>query len=100
MLTKLIEGKADIAAGNLSITAERDALVDFSQPLTSSVSEVVVTGPSSPPLSTLDDLAGKDVHVRPSSSYQSLKRQNALFRKASRPEMKLHLVPDALEDGT
>lgn len=99
LLTKLIEGKADIAAGNLSITAERDALVDFSQPLTSSVSEVVVTGPSSPPLSTLDDLAGKDVHVRPSSSYhESLKRQNALFRKAGKPEMKLHLVPDALED--
>ena len=39
------------------------------------------------------------MHVRPSSSYHaSLKRQNEAFRKAGMPEMKLRLVPDALED--
>lgn len=99
LLPMLQEGKADIAAGNLTITPERSAQADFSAPLADNVSEVVVTGPASPPLARLEDLAGKEVHVRPSSSYhQSLKRLNERFRKEGRPPMALRLVPDALED--
>jgi membrane-bound lytic murein transglycosylase MltF len=99
MLPMLLDGKADIAAGNLTITAERDAKVDFSSPLDAKVDEVVVTGPTSPALASLDDLAGKEVHVRPASSYyDSLKRQNEIFRKASKPQMVLRVVPDSLED--
>ena len=100
LLQKVIDGKAEIAAGNLTITPERDAHVDFSSPLNQQdIFEVVVTGPASPELATLDDLAGKEVHVRPSSSYHaSLKRLNEVFRQAGKPAMKLRLVPDALED--
>ena len=100
LLQKVIDGKAEIAAGNLTITPERDAHVDFSSPLNQQdIFEVVVTGPASPELTTLDDLAGKEVHVRPSSSYHtSLKRLNEVFRQAGKPAMKLRLVPDALED--
>ena len=99
LLPKLIDGKADIAVGNLTITREREAKVDFSKPLDGKVAEIVVTGPASPALASIDDLAGKEVHVRPSSSYHdSLKRQNEAFRKAGKAEMKLRLVPDALED--
>jgi membrane-bound lytic murein transglycosylase MltF len=99
MLPMLIDGKADIAAGNLTITAERDAKVDFSAPLDARVDEVVVTGPASPALASLDDLAGKEVHVRPASSYyDSLKHLNEDFRKAGKPPMVLRTVPDSLED--
>jgi membrane-bound lytic murein transglycosylase MltF len=99
MLPMLIDGKADIAAGNLTITVERDAKVDFSNPLDSTVDEVVVTGPASPALVNLDDLAGKTVHFRPSSSYyESLKRLNADFSKAGKPQMALNPLPDSLED--
>ena len=100
LLQKVIDGKAEIAAGNLTITPERDAHVDFSSPLNQQdIFEVVVTGPASPELATLDDLAGKEVHVRPSSSYHaSLKRLNEVFRQAGKPAMTLRLVPDALED--
>ena len=99
LLPMLIDGKADIAAGNLTITAERDAKVDFSKPLDLSVDELVVTGPASPEIASLDDLAGKEVHVRPASSYhENLKRLNDNFRKAGKPPMVLHLMPDALED--
>ena len=100
LLQKVIDGKAEIAAGNLTITPERDAHVDFSSPLNQQdIFEVVVTGPASPELTTLDDLAGKEVHVRPSSSYHtSLKRLNEVFRQAGKPAMTLRLVPDALED--
>ena len=44
------------------------------------VSEVVLTGPASPPIAALEDLAGQRVHVRPSSSYHaSLVALNARF---------------------
>lgn len=99
MLPMLLDGKADIAAGNLTITAERDARIDFSNPVDARLDEVVVTGPASPTLSTLDDLAGKEVHVRPASSYfDSLKHLNEAFRKAGKPQMLLRQVPDSLED--
>lgn len=99
LLPMLIDGKVDIAAGNLTITAEREARVDFSTPLDAVVDEVVITGPASPPLASLDDLAGKEIHVRPASSYfESLKRLNDTFRKAGKPPMILRPVPDSLED--
>ncbi|MCP5267928.1 MAG: transporter substrate-binding domain-containing protein [Zoogloeaceae bacterium] len=100
LLQKLIDGKAEIAVGNITITPERDAQVDFSMPINQrEIFEVVVTGPTSPALASIDDLAGKEVHVRSSSSYySSLKKLNEKFRAAGKPLMKLHLVPDALED--
>jgi len=65
----VISGRADIAAANLSVTSERQQRVAFSHPWTMGIRELVVTGPSGPPLATLDDLAGQRVHVRASSNY-------------------------------
>ena len=99
LLPELLKGEGDIAAGNLTITAERGKIVDFSLPVTKNVVEIVVTGPASPALSALDDLAGQEVHVRRSSSYyDSLTRLNQRFRAVRKAQMKLTLVPDALED--
>ena len=89
LIPGLLEGQGDIAAGNLTITAERGKLVDFSRPQAAGISEIVVTGPASPSLASLDDLAGKVVHVRRSSSYHA---------SLSRTRARVKLVPDALED--
>lgn len=63
------------------------------------MSEVVLTGPKSPAINTADDLAGKTVHVRKSSSfYESLIALNDRFMKEGKPAVNLVLVPDALED--
>ena len=52
-----------------------------------------------PPLSSLDQLAGREVHVRKTSSYyDSLVGLNERFQQANKPCMKLTLVPDELED--
>ena len=64
LLSALKDGKGDIAAGTLTITPERKALVDFSEPLVSGVKEVLITGPASPEVKSLDDLAGKAITVR------------------------------------
>ncbi len=99
LLPGLLQGSGDIAAGNLTITPERARRVDFSIPDSKNVVEIVVTGPASPILASLDDLAGKEVHVRRSSSYYgSLTRLNQRFRALRRPQMTLTLVPEALED--
>jgi membrane-bound lytic murein transglycosylase MltF len=99
LLPALVEGRGDIAAGNLTITAERGTIVDFSQPVFEGVSEIVVTGPASPPLATLDDLAGQEVHVRRASTYHaSLTALNQKFSSEKKAAMRLTLVPDALED--
>ncbi|HTQ72805.1 MAG TPA: transglycosylase SLT domain-containing protein [Burkholderiales bacterium] len=99
LLPGLLKGEGDIAAGNLTVTAERRKTVDFSLPVTKHVVEIMVTGPASPALSSLDDLSGQEVHVRGSSSYhESLSRLNERFRTGGRPQIALTLVPDALED--
>jgi membrane-bound lytic murein transglycosylase MltF len=99
LIPRLADGFADIAVANLTITPERKERVDFSIPLITGVSELVVTGPTAPRLSKLEDLAGREVHVRPSSSYyESLKRLNERFRKEGLREVILHPVDERLED--
>jgi membrane-bound lytic murein transglycosylase MltF len=100
LLPDLSAGLFDIAIGNLTVTEAREKVVDFVAPDdVRRVSEIVVTGPASPAIASIDDLAGKTVHVRRSSSYyESLVAQNAKFEAAGKPSIKLVLVPDALED--
>ena len=48
LLPALAEGSGDLAAANLTITPERQQLVDFSIPAAENVRELVVTGPNAP----------------------------------------------------
>ncbi|MFS8978741.1 MltF family protein [Cupriavidus necator] len=100
LLPDLAAGLGDIAAGNLTETEARLKLVDFAAPRDRKpVRELIVTGPKSPALKSLDDLAGKTVHVRRASSYyESLTALNNRLRQSGKAPMQLVLLPDALED--
>jgi membrane-bound lytic murein transglycosylase MltF len=99
LLPNLAKGLGDIAAGNLTITPERLKQVDFSDPYFKGVNEILVTGPAVPQLKTVQDLSGKEIHVRASSSYYaSLQSLNAKFKKAGKKQMKLVLADEYLED--
>ena len=99
LLSRVAKGLGDVAAGGLTITPERRKLVDFTSPTFTEVDEIVVTGPESPPLSTLDDLAGREVFVRKSSSYyESLVALNRQLRSQRKPAVSLRLAPEELED--
>ncbi len=99
LIPGLLEGRGDIAAANLTITPVRKKLVNFSDPLIKNVREIVVTGPSAAAIATLDDLSGKTIHVRRSSSYyESLARLNISFQKAGKPQVKLVPADENLED--
>lgn len=100
LIPALLDGRGDIAVANLTITPEREKLVNFSDPLLKNVSELLVTGPSAPGIETIDDLAGKAIHARPSSSYyQHLLELNKQFRKQGKPPMEIHKVDENLEDS-
>jgi membrane-bound lytic murein transglycosylase MltF len=99
LLPDLVAGKGDVAAASLTITPERQKLVDFGIPTFKDVSEIVVTGPKSPAIAKVDDLAGQEVFVRTSSSYyESLTALNARFRQEGKKEVILKAAPEALED--
>jgi len=101
LLPDLADGLADVAIGNLTVTEERLKTVDFvpGDEGRRTISEVVVTGPKSPDLKTLDDLSGKRVHVRKASSYyESLEKQNERLQKDKKAPITLIPVPDSLED--
>ena len=99
VIPALVAGRGDIAAAGLTVTPERQRVVDFSAPIISNVSEIVVTGPASPPLSSLDDLAGKEVFVRPSSAYhENLAALNVAFRARGLAPIRLRPAPEALQD--
>ena len=99
LLPALVAGKGDIAGANLTITPERQKLVDFTSAVLVNVSEIVVSGPASPKIASLDDLSGKEIFVRKSSSYyESLADLNKKFAAAKKPPVKLKEAPETLED--
>ena len=98
LLTSVVEGRADVAAAALTVTPEREKLVDFSPATRSDVDEIVVTGPGAPKLTSLNDLAGQEVFVRRSSSYyDSLTALNAQLKSKGLKEVVIKIAPDELE---
>src|SRR5690348_1127369 len=99
LVPALLAGEGDVAAANLTVTPERRALVDFSEPYLEDVREVVVTGPASPDLAAVDDLAGQEVWARRSSSYwASLEALNRRLAAARRAPARLVEADEHLED--
>jgi membrane-bound lytic murein transglycosylase MltF len=100
LLPALREGLGDIAVANLTITGERQQMVDFSDPVYKNVSEVLVTGPSAPPIKNRDELAGQTIYVRESSSYfESLTALNRDFSGRGLKPVKLVPADEYLEDS-
>jgi membrane-bound lytic murein transglycosylase MltF len=98
MIPGLLEGQGDIAMGNLTITPERLKQVDFTQPFMRNAVEIAISGPGAEPIGTAEDLSGKEVYLRKSSSYyQSIENLNAQLAKAGKAPVKVRLAPENLE---
>ncbi len=99
LLLALVDGKVDLVAASLTVTPERRAIVDFSNPTARNVNEIVVTGPGAPTIVTLDDLSGQEVFARKSTSYyQSLLALNSRFQSKGLAPVAIHDLPEHLED--
>ena len=72
LIPALLAGEGDVAVGNLTVTAEREALVDFALPPRKNereaVDELVVAHSEAPDLNSLEALSGRTSSKAPKSS--------------------------------
>ncbi len=69
LIPALINGYGDISAAGLTITPERLKQIDFTNPYLSGIDEVIVVNRNALMVKRLEDLSGRKVFVRQSSSY-------------------------------
>lgn len=100
LISNVEKGLGDIAAANLTATQERQMHVDFISPKDLRiVSEVVLTRKKDGPVTNVEQLSGKTIYVRKSSSYfESLQRLNQTLSSKSLPPARLVAVSEDLED--
>jgi membrane-bound lytic murein transglycosylase MltF len=99
LLPALVDGRVDMVIAAMTVTPERQQLVDFTNPTREDVDEVVVTGPGAPSIASVDDLSGQEVLVRRSSSYyQSLVSLNDRLQAAGKRPVVIRPAPETLED--
>ncbi len=99
LLPALDQGLGDIVAANLTVTPERQGIVDFTLPLLIGVKEVLVTGPAAPAVKSMRDLVGQEIRVRTSSSYrENLQATNVALKAAGAGEIVIKPIDEHLED--
>ncbi|MEO1192176.1 MAG: lytic transglycosylase F [Pseudomonadota bacterium] len=100
LIPDLLAGKGDIAAANITVTPEREAKVDFTQPFTEGVDELLVSSPGFPKITGTDGLSGQKVAVRPQSSFHgSLLELNKTLTAAGKDPVDIIEVDANLTDG-
>jgi len=96
---RMADGRGDIAVANIPIIPEIQKLADMSDPVRENAKQLVVTGPSAPPIASIDDLAGKEIFVRKLSRYYpTLVSLNEQFKQGGKPEMNLTIADEHLHD--
>jgi membrane-bound lytic murein transglycosylase MltF len=98
LIPALRDGHSDLIAADLTMTDERTSQLVFSRPLLTDVNEVIVTRNAVDPIMTLDDLAGREIVVRKSSSYHEhlLALQNDFTDRGLEPPI-VSLADEVLE---
>ena len=99
LIPGLIEGRGDVVMGNLTITPERQALVDFGPALYPNVDELVVSGPAAKKINSFDDLVKTGLYLRRSSSYfEHLQGLNAQRKQQGKKPVPITEADENLED--
>jgi membrane-bound lytic murein transglycosylase MltF len=95
----LQDGKVDLVAAALTVTPDREKVASFSKPTRTGVAEVIVGGAGTAPVRTAEDLSGREVFIRRSSSYyESVTALNTRLAAAGRAPVTIKEAPEALED--
>ncbi len=99
LIPRLVEGRGDLVMGNLTITPDRQKLVDFGPPVHPNVDELVITGPAAKNITSLDDLVEIGLYVRRSSSYfEHLQALNAEREAQGKQPIPITEADENLED--
>jgi membrane-bound lytic murein transglycosylase MltF len=92
-------GYGDIVMAGTTVTDNRQAAVDFTNPVSKPLREVLITGPSAPRIGSLSDLSGKTVYLRLSSSYaESVHELSQKLVGQGQAPIRIEAVDESLED--
>ena len=95
----LLSGKIDMVAAMVTVRPEIEKIAAFSTPTRENVSQVVVTGPGAPTITSVDDLSGQEVFIRKASPYyESLTALSAQLKAKGKTGVIINEAPDVLED--
>lgn len=95
---RLHERRGDIGVANLTRTPDREQFADFSIPFLDDVREIVASGPTAPAISRVEDLAGRTVSLRTSSSFHAhILRVNEDFVRRGLAPIRIHAADEHLE---
>ncbi|WP_418317095.1 transglycosylase SLT domain-containing protein [Piscinibacter sakaiensis] len=97
LIPELEAGHGDIAAAMLTLTPERERRVAMISAKAMPVNEVVVTHRGSEPVRSIEDLAGREVHVVRGSSYaEHLRELNEVFDEQGLDPVEIHEADSTL----
>lgn len=96
----LLQGAGDFIANAIVITPERQQRGAFTVPMRTEVNQVIVTGSGFPPLSSLEDLGGKEIYVSAATvNYQNLQKLNEKLKQSGKPQIIIKAAdPNLTED--
>ena len=99
LVPALLEGRGDIVAAGTLIADWRREKVDFTNPTRTGIAIIPVTGPGSPPLAGMLELAGRELYLRPSDAPKRVvERFNAELAAAGKPPVRVRPAPEVLSD--
>lgn len=99
LIPALLDGRGDVVATGTLVNEFRRQQVDFTDPTRTGVSVIPVTGPGAPPVARVEDLAGREVYIRPSMvASQNVERFNAELARKGLPPAKIRPAPEVLAD--
>jgi membrane-bound lytic murein transglycosylase MltF len=95
----LLTGVGDVMGHPVIVTPDRGKHALFTSSIYSNVKQVIVTGPKSPAISSLEDLSGKEIYVNPLTVYyDNLKLLSESFQKAGKPPILIKSADPNLTD--
>ena len=99
LFSALRAGYGDIVMAGTTVTDNRQMGVDFTNPVSKPLKEVLITGPSAPRLGSLADLSDQTVYLRLSSSYaESVRKLSQTLVEQGEAPIRIEAVDESLED--
>jgi membrane-bound lytic murein transglycosylase MltF len=99
LVPALLEGRGDVVAAGTIVSDWRREQVAFTNPTRSGIALIPVTGPGSGSLASVQDLAGREIYLRPSDAPRRVvARFNAELAAAGKPPVRVRPAPEVLGD--
>lgn len=99
LIPALNSGFGDVVVANLTKTKRREKIIDFSTPMINNIKEFLVTHKNEPELIDIDELSGKEIWVRASSSYfESIQNVNRYLDFHNLAPIHVNFFDEALQD--